>query len=472
MKKLTFYILILLFSSPPLLYGSGPGRELVLTKEHWAYHYMEQLSDAGLLRDYPAAYIREYQKELTRYELANYLKDLIEEFKASRQNISYSQEFILNRLMVELKIELSDLGVTITYLQPLSPAPPEKYSIYGEGEGEEYKDLDCLLGLSCRSEMEAEKVFPEEENESTPEIPYYYFGSYDTIGNLHDYFLFIPGDFLRQKEAPEEKWEVIYQINQGKCDTFLLVEGGLPLKDDSSLDGYFLFPLTLEDSYTEDDFTEVEESAVHLLTSLYETYQINGLQQIQGTLPLSGFSQMDAHMGYGLTNGLKTGMQIGDFIVSTGFGLESKGFPLQKWTWQTGAVKPELSLNASYLLNNPTEDEMSFKGLNLGLLGSLPLSESTEIYGGFSWGYDQDLNYLRKMSVVNSLTNAGVSFKVNDYLSLLADFSYYNDFSENNDDGAFTSLGLEWGEKSRLILGLQMFSLEEPQWVGEFSLQF
>src|SRR5690554_2135665 len=134
MKKLAFYILILLFSSPPLLYGSGPGKELLLAKEHWAYHYMEQLFDAGLLRDYPAAYIREYQKELTRYELANYLKDLIEEFKAGRQNISYNQEFILNRLMAELKIELSDLGVNITYLQPLSPAPPGKYLVISEGE--------------------------------------------------------------------------------------------------------------------------------------------------------------------------------------------------------------------------------------------------------------------------------------------------------------------------------------------------
>lgn len=478
MKKRFFYLLLLLAFSP-LIYGSASAPELILPIEHWAYDYMTWLSQAGFIPDYPGEYIKEQQKALTRYEIANYLKTLIVKEKGQARHLNKNSEYILNRLIVEFKVELSDLGINITHLEPLSPARSKvERDLMENGE---YLDLDALVTLPEKSEGKSGNAFSDQTGESQENAPYYYFGSYDTVGDQHDYFLFIPADFLDVKKAPEEKWEVIYQINKGKRDTYLLVEGGLPLKENNAVNGYYLFPLALADLNPEGDFTEVEESAINLLTSLYETYQISGLQQIEGTLPLNNFSHLHRSVtGYELTSQVTSGMQIGDLIVSTGLGLlrteNGNGLSLPKWRAQNKMGKPVLSLNATYLLDESEEGEEVFAGLNLGLLGSLPLTDSAEIYGGFSWGYDQDPEYLRKMSVVNSLVNAGVSLKLNDYLSLLADFTYFNDLVNQKDGTSFTSLGLEWGERNRLILGLQMLSVETPndttKLIGEFSLQF
>lgn len=478
MKKYFFAILCLcLFTLSPLLYGSAP--ELLLPVGHWAYDYMTWLSQAGFIPDYPGEYIKDQQKELTRYEMANYLKTFLIKEKGKPQYLHEDAEYILNRLIIEFKVELGDLGINITYLEPLSPARSESYQDLLENEG--YHDLDAVVTLPENSVTKSTTFSPDGDGKAGKDSPYYYFGSYDTVGDQSDYFLFIPADFLDAKKAPEEKWEVIYQINKGMRDTYLLVEGGLPLKDNNAVNGYYLFPLALADADPEDDFTKVEESALSLLTNLYETYQINGLQQIEGTLHLNNFSHLRRSMiGYELMNEVTTGVQIGDLIVSTGFGLlcteSGKGMSLPKWRSQNKMGKPVLSLNAVYLLDESEEDGEVLTGLNLGLLGSLPLTESAEIYGGFSWGYDRDPAYLRKMSVVNSLVNAGVSLKLNDYLSLLADFTYYNDLVDQNVGTSFTSLGLEWGERNRLILGLQMLSVETPhdtpKFIGEFSLQF
>lgn len=478
MKRCFFTILCLcLFTLSPLLYGSAP--ELVVPVGHWAYDYMTRLSRAGLIEDYPGEYIKEQHKELTRYEMANYLKTFLIKEKGKPSYLQADAEYILNQLIVEFKVELGDLGINITYLEPLAPARSKSYQDLLENE--EYHDLDTVVTLPENFLTTSTLFSSDGDDKAGKDSPHYYFGSYDTVGDQRDYFLFIPAAFLDAKKAPEEKWEVIYQINKGMRDTYLLVEGGLPLKDNNAVDGYYLFPLALADADPEDDFTKVEESALNLLTNLYETYQINDLHQIEGTLPLSNFSHLHRSMtGYELMNEVTTGVQIGDLIVSTGLGLlyteNRKGISPPKWRSQNKMGKPVLSLNAVYLLDGSEEDGQVLTGLNLGLLGSLPLTESAEIYGGFSWGYDQDPAYLRKMSLVNSLVNAGVSFKLNDYLSLLADFTYYNDLVDQNAGTPFTSLGLEWGEKNRLILGLQMLSVETPhdtpKFIGEFSLQF
>ena len=478
MKKCFFAILCwCLFTLSPVLYGSAP--ELILPVEHWAYDYMAWLSQAGLLQDYPGEYIKEQHKELTRYEMANYLKTFLIKEKGKPPYLQADAEYILNRLIIEFKVELADLGINITYLEPLAPVRPESYQDLLENE--EYYDLDTVVILPENSLTTSMTFPPDGDCEAGKDSPHYYFGSYGTVGDQNDYFLFIPDAFLDAKKAPEEKWEVIYQMNKGMRDTYLLVEGGLPLKDNNAVNGYYLFPLALADANPEDDFTKVEESALSLLTNLYETYQINDLHQIEGTLPLNNFSHLRRSMtGYELMNEVTTGVQIGDLIVSTGFTLlcteNGKGISLSKWRSQNKMGKPVLSLNAVYLLDGSEEEGEFLTGINLGLLGSLPLTESAEIYGGFSWGYDQDPAYLRKMSVVNSLVNAGVSFKLNDYLSLLADFTYYNDLVDQSAGTPFTSLGLEWGEKNRLILGLQMLSVETPhdtpKFIGEFSLQF
>lgn len=466
-------------------WAAGLTEEFLLPPEHWAYRSMYRLVKEGLLPNYPGEYILKEKKRLTRFEMAYYLKNLIMELRDGPRSIrpDRTDEYILKELILEFRDELTALGMNVTYLNPLSPSNYQVKSFLTEG----YEDLDSVLNLK---EEESPKVKSAVRRPSVSnDDPHYFVGQYNAGNKYQDYFLFIPENYLEKPPAEEGKWEVLYQTSSEKPDTYLMVKGDLPLGGDEEIRGYYLFPLALDPPSLNIEGLPVGESAVDLLTQLYQSYRIKNLRQLEGRLPLNTFKELNPSLlELSYLDKVTTGVQIGDLMLTTGIGKgktkSGQEIAVQQWGVKLEEGSTVMEMNATYLLNEEKERENTeLQRLNLDFAGILPLNEVTSIHGGLGFGYDyNDYNedYLRRLSLVNSLANAGMSLKLNDYLSLLADYTIISDLTGGG-NSTRTSLGFKWGENNLLVLGYQLLSLESSDLSksstqstisGELSLRF
>lgn len=522
MKRLFIIFIVLLWVISPIIQARERNSEqtLFLPWDHWAYEYMGFLAGKGLLTNYPSDYIREEKKILTRYELALYLKNLITDLKEKPEIVlTLEQEQVLMELLKEFNEELTALGINITLLNRLSPFEDDKFFILKEG----YMDLDLWLGQKSETSLIDDysqdlleitlpitlphskllPVVPHQSPQSEigprsdpPQIiiekdsleaePYYYFGEYSLGATYQDYFLFIPASFLKKPLDEEKNWEIVYNNQRQRRDSYLIVQGGLPLKGETEIEGCYLFPLDLQLAENGQKELEVkQQSALTLLTRLNESYSVKNIRQVDGRLPLDSFARLDQKTLEGLEyiNQFRTGLQIGDIILSSGLGqgkTDSGQVSIQQWGLKMEEGPSLLEMTATYLHNEyeklEEEELKELKEFNLDLQGIIPLTAATSIYGGLSWGYDQGDDYIRRLSLVNSLTSAGVSLRINDYFSLLADFAWYSDLTSGEKQSS-TSFGLKWGENNLLVLGYQLLSIESespeaPVLTGRLSLRF
>lgn len=523
MKRLFIIFIVLLWVISPIIQARERNSEqtLFLPWDHWAYEYMGFLAGKGLLTNYPSDYIKKEKKTLTRYELALYLKNLIADLKEKPEiALTLEQEQVLMELLKEFNEELTALGINITLLNRLSPFEDDRIFTLKEG----YMDLDLWLGqkpettliddysqdsletslpsASPDSKLLAPAVPPQSpqpedgyqsnpsqvlsEEDSLKAEPHYYFGEYNLGATYQDYFLFIPASFLKKPLDEERNWEIVYNNQRQRRDSYLIVQGDLPLDGQTEIEGCYLFPLDLQ--LTENGQKELEakqQFAFALLTRLNESYSVKNIRQVDGSLPLDSFARLDQKTLEGLEyiNQFKTGLQIGDIILSSGLGqgkTDSGQVSIQQWGLKMEEGPSLLEMTATYLHNEyeklEEEESKELKELNLDLQGIIPLSATTSIYGGLSWGYDQGDDYIRRLSLVNSLTSAGVSLRINDYFSLLADFAWYSDLTSGEKQSS-TSFGLKWGENNLLVLGYQLLSIkpespEAPVLTGRLSLRF
>lgn len=67
--------------------------------------------------------------------------------------------------------------------------------------------------------------------------------------------------------------------------------------------------------------------------------------------------------------------------------------------------------------------------------------------------------------------NAGVSFQLSDYLRMIVDYQWYNEFT-SGERVLQTMLGLEWGSHALLTLKYQALLLEPALIKGELTFRF
>src|SRR5690554_4823715 len=457
LKKKILYSLVLVLALSPFVTA---GENLFLPYEHKAYDDLAELARAGLLPSSQWEYITEYQKSLTRYEIAFYLKNLILRLEENPSPaLTGKQEYILKDLIKEFERELTSLGVDVTYLDRVFPVDFSSSPELNDG----YQDLDIILN--------PKNNFPTGKEENKKIVPHYFIGQYYTGMLDWEYFIFFPENSSpnRPENSKQEVWEIIYQ--KENRNAFLVIEGELP-HGKKEIQGYYLFPLA-EFANKESEQAGVEK-AYTLLQNLSGSYWVNidSVQRLEGEWSLDNFHQVNDPLPGSsiLMDGIETGIQIGDLVLSTRLMKERTGTPpvLEEQPEEGTA----LSSSNSYVSTETIEEEsIILNHWHVDLQGSVFFHENTLVYGGLRWEYEQAGDYLRQLSLVNSLINAGVSFKINDYLQMLVDYKWYNDFTEGENISQ-TSLGLGWGDNTLLTLRYRMLSLEPPSISGEVSFKF
>lgn len=462
-KKQILYSLVLVLILSPFI---SAGENLFLPHDHKAYDKLAELARDGLLPSHHWDYITKHQKSLTRYEIAFYLRNIICRLEENSPHFTLTgkQEYILKDLVREFERELTSLGVDVTFLDRLFPvdfsAPPE----LDDG----YRDLDIILNST--NNFRTEKLSGKEENRKV--APHYFIGQYYTGMLGWDYFIFFPETygFNLPENNRQEPWDIIYQ--EEDANAFLVVEGELS-HGKNEIPGYYLFPLT-EFANKESKPVGIEKKAYILLHNLSGLYwvNINSVQRLEGEWPLAHFNRLNYPFsrGSGLMDGIATGIQIGDLILSTGFMKERTATPpVLGDQYQEGAGLSFLDSHVS--TENTIEEDLS-NYWHVDLQGSVLFRKNTLVYGGLRWEYEEQTNEeLRQLSLVNSLINAGVSFKINDYLQMLVDYKWYNDFT-GGENISQTSLGLGWGDHTLLTLRYRMLALEPAAITGEVSFKF
>lgn len=460
MKKPVFYSLVLILMLSPLLSAE---ENLFLPYDHKAYDQLAELARDGLLPARHWDYITKYQKSLTRYEIAFYLRNIIFRLEENPAEFTLTgqQEYIMKELVGEFDRELTSLGVDVTYLNRLFPVdfstPPE--------QDDGYQDLDIIL--NSLTGLGTEKLSGKEEKKVV--TPQYFVGQYYTGMPDWEYFLFIPETY--GPDLPEndrrETWDIIYQAEE--ANAFLVVEGELS-HGTEEIPGYYLFPLA---EFANKEPVGLEKEVYSLLHNLSGSYwaNVNSVQRWEGEWPPAQYDRLDHPYTRraGLLDGIGTGIQIGDLILSTRLMKERTAIPpVLGEEYQEGTG---LAVDPHFAAEKTSEEDLA-NHWQVDLQGSVLFRQNTLVYGGLRWEYEEQTGEeLRQLSLVNSLINAGVSFKINDYLQMLVDYKKYHDFT-GGENISQTSLGLGWGDHTLLTLRYRMLALEPAAISGEVSFKF
>lgn len=288
-------------------YGLAAGNGILLPAGHWAYDAMSELARDGLLDKYP--YVQKSGGDLlTRYEMANYLKQMIVRLEKTKTETQLNDRQIklINKLLEEFKNELLTLGINLTDLGKMSPSVTNDHPT---DNTDGYLDLDYVLSNdTSNTPGQIQLDLPRDLSE-----PYYLMGEYIAPDLTQNIFFFSPENFIDPQTLVELKvnnrWDIIYSTGEDFRISFIIVKGIFPVGAEK-VEGYYFFPL--ENGKKPLD-SSAEKNVYSLLDSLSQNYEVNNLWQFKGHLPFAKILSEEKYEKWHMTNGL----QIGEFLVST-----------------------------------------------------------------------------------------------------------------------------------------------------------
>ncbi len=452
--KKSMWILSLTMILTGICYGNGPLRKTTL--EPWIYQAMGFLKQKGFIADYPADWVNS-GNQLSRFEIAYYIKGFITS-QTTAPNLPDSEVEILQKLIAEFQMELTDLGVQITDIDQVHPNLSKIRLETGE-----YQDLDNIIS----------------KNKVGIQQPNYYFGQYFNK-QQRKIFIFIPLEYVRSNYAfllsgDESSFNVFYQ--PGSKKPLLVVKGYLPLNNIQSINGYFLFPIqwsTDSSANGNSQILYVNDEVLPLLEEVNQIQWVDSLWSVNGILPLNGYLPQETNLKTkAFVANLNQGIKVGDFLVYTTNFNDKNNLP---------------SANLNLPIANPIEGS----GSNINLLVPIDLDAivGTNLktmqfnieypmiipYQKNLLGLDfmnpgGDWNMDNILGISSSKANAGINYHLNDYWTFLAYQSFDN---YNLQDGwlTTTSFGINYNDWVTLWLAYRLVDFDKPIVSGSLALHF
>ena len=274
-------------------------------KGSWVYDAMNLLYQAGLVSDYPNEWVLSGY-ELSRFEVAYYLKQFISNQGQSDQNKDYSTEMvtILQKLISEFHSELADLGIQITDIYKISPN-----LVNSDTNTDGYTDLDAILN----------------KGNSDQTVSYYYLGQYFNEMRWKS-FAFIPVINVKPAqllllEGHANTINLIYLPRLGKSQSLLVIKGNLPLDNAQSILGYYLFPIENHPELVVNDKNltiGLNDSVLALLDEVNQVQQLKNLWRFDGAIPLEGYLKLENDLPHqDLIGNINQGLKIGGYLIYT-----------------------------------------------------------------------------------------------------------------------------------------------------------
>ena len=138
-----------------------------------------------------------------------------------------------------------------------------------------------------------------------------------------------------------------------------------------------------------------------------------------------------------------TGIQIGNLSLATGYIYKN---PLFRFNWEKLAGENLFSVGSGPLRHREKGNRRD--GGSLRTLTSRRVSPfwKPPVHAGLQWNFPQERDHQLQFLLLNPRVNAGVSFQLSDYLRMIVDYQWYNEFTSPGSGFWQTMLGgLEMG---------------------------
>jgi hypothetical protein len=428
------------------------------TMEPWIYQAMGFLQHNGLIAEYPSDWVNS-GNQLSRFEIAYYIKGFIINQPASKDIPDNAVE-VLQKLIAEFQMELTDLGIQITDIDKVSPnlAPINR-------QVSDYQDLDIIIS----------------KNKSAAQQPYYYLGQYFSQLQKKT-FVFIPLELVQSNydflfTGNDAGFHVVYQPQLVNNPSFLVIKGYLPANDKKPLLGYYLFPIvesapvsSLIESYAD---VSLNDSVLALLDEVNQIQWIDNLWSINGILPLNGYLPRENDLiTKPLVGNLDQGLKIGGLLVYTenpsnkNSAAVSFGLPFynSRMTGATNATTIPMDLDVI--------DGKIFQSIQFNILGSITLTPQTSLYGGVDILYrGANIGSDNIWPSSDAKASAGLNYHFNDYWTVLTYQSFVNSQIQTGWLST-TSVGIDYNDWVTLWLAYQLLNFDNPVISGAVELRF
>lgn len=422
----------------------------------WVYEIMNFMDQEGLVNNYPIDWVNS-GNTLSRFEIAYYIKQIIvEHLQLKKEDLPTKSVELLQKLIAEFREELADLGVKITDIYGISPN-----LVNSETSPDEYQDLDSFLPKGKENQIQ----------------PYYYFGQY-YLEFRRKTFIFVPATYVNPSElnlfeGVTNKINVLYQPQQEKNPSFLVVKGNLPVNGEQNITGYFLFPI-------EENFLELTKgqtipkiginvSILNMLDEVSKIQQIESLWRFYGSLSLNGYTRMETDFQTKpLLGGLEQSLKIGGFLIytenhstKTSFELSNFGLPF----FNPPQSPPSTAVDLDII------DGKNLQSLQINIKGSMTLSPQTSLYGGLDILYRGMNTGLENLWPSTTKASGGVEYHLNDYWTFLTCQSFANS-QQISGLLSTTSFGVTYNDWVTLWLAYQLLNFDNPVVTGALAFRF
>lgn len=468
-------LLFTLMAVPLLISASGT----VVPCDHWLYSHFARLYDDGLLPGYPAGLIN-LNRELTRYEMAYYLKGLLERLEAKQvrgESCDARQMLLVEECLVELKKELLALGVSIRSLEEISHLAHNNGLEVPENPEDEYCELSALAGTA-----QTDAVLGERDS-GTP----YLFGStapisYGLQRDIKLHVLRITSDPVGSEQVPatptKETAQPMAQQNpgapgapgaSGTSGALGVSQIGASFRTEFSTVSWPNASINNAGGPGAWTISAGAGSSMGLVSSVAIT-DLYGTHFDAMSIGGSSGANHDHDLSLGstavqsTTQDLDMTLEIGRFAVSTNTPVGS----IIKGIGVSGSAYGSLGLRTRYeyaQFGTLTQEPVSAA---VAIEGKLVLGTAT-LYGGYGYSAVRQ-SVAEQFNLSQSITNAGINFRLSPDLQLFAEYVVLASTLPWNQRQAV--VGLQHSGLGSFLFGYRLLSLADSQLLASFSLKF
>lgn len=427
-------------------------------EEEWIYRQLDSLYQQGFIPNYPKEWVQS-GNQLSRFEIAYYIKGIFtkDQEHTGRTLLPPSMVQSFQKLIMEFREELMAFGIKITDIEDINLKFVEEASF-----GEEYQDLDVLL-------KERKKKF----NGFQPEPSYYLGHYYQSLQQKS--FVFIPGEFVnpgdtKLLERVDNTINVVYPQHLGETHSMVVIPGKLPVSKDNSVEGYYLFPIPEQERKVTNLF-DLEQSVLTVVDEVSRIHQIQSLWKFEGHLYFSDYLNKEIGLQTNLILGnINEGIKVGGILlfsqnpVNESF-LEAGDFGLPFYE-----VFPN---SAPLAVDLDKITDSSLESIFINIRGAKSLTPQTSIYGGLDLVYQnsEPTSLFDGFYHSNTKASAGMSYRMNNYWTLLTYQSFVNSQLKNGVLST-TSIGVDYDDWVTFWLAYQLLDFNDPVVTGALIFRF
>jgi hypothetical protein len=455
------------------LLGVGTGfaqtkQYLTATEYQWVYDALQLFAAQGYIANYPKKWVQSGH-DLSRIEVAYYIKQLLENGAAAHENhqAAFSPQTIelVQKMMSTFTDELTALGINTTDIEKISPRlmlPTPKPS--------DYLDLDLILDPVTEANQASEPSEPSI-------LPCYYFGQYYAELQRKE-FVFLPAEYVapgdyKLLESGINDINVVYQLGLKAKQLFLIMKGDLPVKDQTPVAGYYLFPLGDQGLSASSSSVPLENSILALVDEVKQLKQVDNIQRMEGRVSLNGYFKLETGVSQNMFRGnIDRGIKIGSMLV---YSDDPVVKPKPGANHQFGL--PSYNSRQSAAVDWDILKQDSLDSLQINIKGSVNLSPLTAVYGRIDLLYQEsdDQSLFEGILPPEAKYSAGVNYQMSNYWRFLSYQSFVSSNSSSKSDSEWlstTSFGVEYKDWLTLWLAYQMLDFKSERLTGVITFRF